>query len=500
MKKNALISVYDKSNIVILCEYFKKNNVNIISTGNTAKHINNLGYKCVLISNLTKFNEMLDGRVKTLHPFIHASLLYDRKKNSHIKEFNKIKFPNIDYVFVNLYPFDKINLSEKYSYNEILEMIDIGGPTLLRSAAKNYLNITAIHNPNDYKKFIIEMNKNDGNTSLLFRKKMAKKIFHLTSNYDKAIFNWFDKESYKVEENDKIKLRYGENPHQASYFIKTTRSKTLFDGFIHGKQLSYNNLKDSETAFECVNDFRKPTCVIIKHGSPCGVSTNKNINMAFINSKNTDQISSFGGIVAINRTLDESLAKLIYKDFYEIIIAPNFNKKSLELLKTKKNLILIQTKNIQKYSKNEVCSFSNGKLVQEKNNIIFDKKFMKNAGKYKGSKNNIRDLIFAFKVCKYVKSNAIVLANNETTIAIGGGQTSRIDSVKIAINKLKKNVSFVTASDAFFPFTDGLKLIIKNKCKALIQPDGSLNDGEIIKFANKKKLPLYFSKYRYFRH
>ena len=500
MKKNALISVYDKSKLDILCKYFKKNSINIISTGNTAKYINDLGFRCKLISDLTKFKEILDGRVKTLHPHIHASLLYDRRKKSHIKQFNKINFPTIDYVFINLYPFEKIKINSKYSYEESIEMIDIGGPTLLRSSAKNYLNVTAICSPNDYKKFIDEMKKNDGNISLSFRKKMAKKIFKLTYNYDKMIYNWFEGTNFKATKKNKVKLRYGENPHQKSFFIKTNQSKNLYDGFIHGKQLSYNNLKDIETAFECVNEFKKPTCVIIKHGSPCGVSTHSNIKNAFINSKKTDPISAFGGIVAINRVVNEDFAKLISKNYYEIIIAPNFNKKSLELLKIKKNLILIQTKNIKKHLKNEIHSVSNGLLVQEKNNIYFDKIYMTRASKYKSSIKNIEDLIFAFKVCKYVKSNAIVLANNETTLAIGGGQTSRIDSVKIAINKLKKDMEFVAASDAFFPFTDGLKLLIKNKCKGVIQPCGSLNDKKIIDFANKNKFSLYFSKYRFFRH
>ena len=499
MKKYALISVYDKSNLKELCIYFFKNNIKIISTGNTARYIKKMGFDCVLVSDLTKFKEILDGRVKTLHPYIYASLLFDRSKKSHHKEFDKIKFPPIDFLIVNLYPFEKIKNS-KASHKKCLEMIDIGGSTLLRSAAKNFKYVTPICDPLDYNDLIKNL-KLKNNTSLNFRKKMSAKVFYTTYMYDKIISDWMLKydNDLIIKDYKKIKLKYGENPHQNAFFYKKNNNLNFFDNLIYGKQLTYNNLKDAEAAFDCINDFKEPTCVIVKHGSPCGVASNKNIYKAYKESRDADLISSFGGIMAFNKTVDIKVSKIISKNFYEIILAPNFTKSALMLLSKKKNLKLIKTKNIIKKNKFDILSTSNGYLIQEKNNIIFNKKNMKLVSNYKSSKKKMEDLIFAFKVCKHVKSNAIVLVKNKITIAIGGGQTSRIRSTEIALNKIKHK-SFVAASDAFFPFTDNIKLLIKKNCTAIIQPNGSINDNKIIDFANKNKLSLFFSKYRFFKH
>ena len=504
MNKNAIISVYDKTDLKILCNYFKNNNINIISTGNTAKHIKKMGFKCQLVSSVTKFKEILEGRVKTLHPNIHASLLFDRYKKKHTNEFKKIKFPIIDFVIVNLYPFEKF-IKKNSNYEKCIEMIDIGGTALLRSAAKNHKSITVISDPKDYKKLINNIKIDNKNKNLLFKKQMAKKAFLKTSKYDSAIYKWLggsiDTETINIKNHKKVNLRYGENPHQKSFYLNKDINAGIYKNLIQGKNLSFNNIKDIESSLNCIRDFSKPTSVIIKHTSPCGVASNKNLYKAIFDSIKADSISAFGGIVAINRTLDQKSAKLLIKNFFEIILAPNFTKESLKILKTKKNLTLIKTNSIKDGLKNEIYSVHNGYLVQEKNKIIFNKSHLKLVSNYNSSKNIINDLIFAFKVCKHVKSNAIVLVKNQKTISIGAGQTSRIDSTKIAINKIKKqDIPFVAASDAFFPFTDNIKLLIKKRCKAIVQPSGSINDKKIIEFANKNKFPLYFSKFRFFKH
>jgi len=503
MIKHALISVYDKSNLHIVCKIFKKYNIKIISTGSTSSKINEMGYKCLTVSKLTNFKEILEGRVKTLHPSIHASILFDRKKEKHLKEFRQINFPLIEYVIVNLYPFEKIIKNDE-SYDKCIEMIDIGGPTLLRAAAKNHNSVTPICDPLDYKKLVNNIKLNNGSTDIKFRKKMMKKIFITTSHYDKIISEWICNSPIKknsiIQNHKKIKLRYGENPHQESFLFKKNKN-TFYDNLIQGKELSYNNIRDTEIACECVNDFKKPTSVIVKHCSPCGVASSKNIFNAFLKSQNADPISSFGGIIAINRTMDEKTSKLIVKNFYEIVLAPNFSKKAIKILSSKKNMRLIKTKDIYKNIKIEINKICGGYLTQDKNNIILNKNHIKLLSNYKGTKKQIDDLIFAFKVCKYVKSNAIVLANNEQTVAIGGGQTSRVDATKIALNKIKRNnKTYVAASDGFFPFIDNIKLLKKNNCSAIIQPGGSQNDKKIVSFANKNKMSLYFSKFRFFKH
>ena len=340
MTRSAIISVYDKSNLKILCKYFVNNNINIISTGNTAIYIKKIGFKCKLIGNLTKFKEILDGRVKTLHPNIHASILFDRDKKNHKNQFKKIKFPIVDFVIVNLYPFEQY-IKNNQNIEQCINMIDIGGPALLRSAAKNYKSVTTICDPKDYNKFIKNINFNNGITSLYFKKQMAKKVFFKTSKYDAAIYKWMGGKNKLNEINlsnlKKTQLRYGENPHQKAFYISKYPNKRVSNNLIQGKQLSFNNIRDIETALDCINEFKQPTSVIIKHNSPCGVASNKKISKAFLDSKNTDPISAFGGIVIINRTLDKKTAEIISKNFYEVVLAPNFTKGALVVLNKKQN-------------------------------------------------------------------------------------------------------------------------------------------------------------------
>ena len=499
LERNALISVYDKSYLRGLCLVFKKFNIGIISTGETAKKINSLGFECKEISDLTKFKEILDGRVKTLNPKLHASILYKRNNPEHIKTFKKLKFPIIDFVIVNFYPFSKI--SNKESAEKKIEMIDIGGPSMIRSASKNFLSVTTICDKKFYDPLIKELVKNKGVTSLAFRKKMAKINFKLTSDYDLSIFKWFNKKDEKKEVK-KIKIKYGENPNQKAYYLSNSE-KNIFSAKLNGKDLGYNNILDISEGLDCINEFTEPTCIIIKHNNPCGVASDKNIKTAYLKAFESDPMSAFGGVVLFNRKIDKNIAKIINKKFYEVVVAPKFNKTTLEELKRKERLIVIDSSKLSSKPKLNYKSINSGNLYQELNSFKISKSKIKLVSEKKASNKTVEDMLFAYKVAKHVKSNAIVLANNKQTLGIGAGQMSRLDSTNIAIMKYKKNFknkNFVCASDAFFPFTDNVKKLLKLKCKSIIQPGGSKNDNKIINYAIKLNASLYFAKYRVFKH
>ena len=324
------------------------NNIKIISTGATAKHILSLGFPCKSVSNVTKFKEILDGRVKTLHPNIHASLLFNRKTNKHVKSFNKLKFPVIDFLIVDLYPFEK-TIKKTLDFSKCIEMIDIGGPALLRSSSKNHESVTTICDIKDYKSLINELNSNLGSTTLAFRKKMAQKAYTTTANYDLVISNWLNNNEtfdFKIRNHKRINLRYGENPNQKSFFYKNKTKKTFYDNILQGKKISYNNILDIDSAINCLNEFSEPTCIIIKHNNPCGASSCKRILSAYRKAHQADPISAFGGIVALNRLVTLDLAKKISNNFYEIIIANDFTKPALKIFSKKKNLIIIKRKNL----------------------------------------------------------------------------------------------------------------------------------------------------------
>jgi phosphoribosylaminoimidazolecarboxamide formyltransferase/IMP cyclohydrolase len=504
-EKFALISVYNKNGLNNLCNAFLKNNIGIISTDSTAKHILSLGFSCKSVANVTKFKEILDGRVKTLHPNIHASLLFNRKINRHVKSFNKLKFPVIDFVIVNLYPFEKI-IKKTSDFSKCIEMIDIGGPALLRSSSKNHNSVTTICDFKDYKSLINELNSNLGSTTLDFRKEMAQKAYTTTANYDSVISNWFNKNKtcyLKKRNHNKINLRYGENPNQKSFFYKNKCKKTFFDNILQGKKISYNNILDIDSAINCINEFSEPTCIIIKHNNPCGVSSRKQILSAYKKAHLADPISAFGGVVVLNRLVTLDLAKQISKNFYEIIIANDFTKLALKIFSKKKNLIIIKRKNLLIDKKQDIKSVNDGYVFQDKNLTKINLKNIYCVSNKKASRKIQEDLIFSFRVCKHVRSNSIVLAKNKQTIGIGAGQMSRIDATKLSLIKASshaKKIGFVAASDAFFPFTDNLKLLIRNNCKSVIQPKGSVNDNNTIKCANSYRIPLYFSNYRFFKH
>ena len=511
--KNALISVSSKENLISLLKILKKFNINIISSGGTYSSIIKLGYKCTELSKYTGFKEMLDGRVKTLHPKIHAGILHDRQNKRHKSEMFKQNFPAIDLIVVNFYPFQKIVTNTK-DPKKIIENIDIGGPTMVRAAAKNFKNVTIITNTNDYGSLIKELNTFKGKTSLRFREFMSSKAFGLTAYYDAMIANWFNKK-LKIEfpERKTIfgrklqKLRYGENPHQdSSIYVSDYKDKQLGVNQIHGKELSYNNYNDMFASLEILNTLKKNSgTVIIKHANPCGVSENKVPLISFKNAYASDPVSAFGGVIACNYKINKKIAYEISKNFLEVLLAKSFDKEALLILKRKKNLRLIDISNFKIKNLTSVRSFDGSFLVQSKDDIILDKKKLKCVTKLKPSKKELAEIQFAFNVCKHVKSNAIVLCNNFSTIGIGAGQPSRLDSCKIAVQKAKqfqysKIKDAIAASDAFFPFADGINTLIKAGVKIIVQPGGSIRDQEVINAADKARIKMFFTGIRHFKH
>ena len=511
--KTALVSVSDKENILSLLKILKKYKINILSSGGTYTAIKKLGYSCTELSKYTGFKEMLDGRVKTLHPKIHAGILHDRQNRGHKNEMSSRKFPSIDLIVVNFYPFQKVVRSSKNS-KDIIENIDIGGPTLVRSAAKNFKNVTILTNKKDYPNLIKELEKNEGKTSLKFRELMSSKAFGLTAYYDAMIANWFNRKlNIEFPERKTIfgrklqKLRYGENPHQeSSIYVSDYEDQKLGFTKLHGKELSYNNYNDMFASLEILNSFKQKTgTVIIKHANPCGVSENSNPYDSFRNAYACDPTSAFGGIIACNYRMNKKIANELSKNYLEVILAKGYDKNSLEILKKKKNLRIID---ISKFKDKKIDSIKilNGSfLIQGKDKIVLDKKKMKCVTKLKPNKKELAEIEFAFNVSKFVKSNAIVLCNEFSTIGIGAGQPSRLDSCKIAIQKAKKFQpkkikNSIAASDAFFPFADGVNTLIKAGVKIIVQPGGSIRDQEIINLANKAKIKMLFTNIRHFNH
>ena len=511
--KNALISVSDKSDLSPILKILKKFKIKIISSGGTYKSIKKLGYNCTEISKYTGFKEMLGGRVKTLHPKIHAGILHDRNNKKHLKEMIKEKFPSIDLIIVNFYPFQETVINSK-NQKKIIESIDIGGPAMVRAAAKNFENVTIITEKNDYKNLINEIKKNNGKTTLKFREIMSSKAFGLTAYYDSMVANWFNQSlKIKFPERKTIfgkklqDLRYGENPHQESAIYVNDFDNSTFDlKKISGKDLSYNNYNDIFSGLDILSSIRKtPTTVIIKHANPCGVSSNKSSIISFKNAFASDPLSAFGGIVACNFKINKSIAHEINKTFFEVILAKGFDSNALGILKSKKNLRIIDISNFKETNNSAIKLFNSSFMLQDKDNIIFNKKDLKFVSKNKPSKKEIKEIEFAFNICKFVKSNAIVLTNNFSTIGIGAGQPSRLDSCKIAAQKAKqfqpnrlKNA--IAASDAFFPFADGIKTLIKSGIKIIVQPGGSIRDKEVIEAANKANIKMVLTGTRHFNH
>tara|TARA_B100000029_G_C17554346_1_gene951216 strand:+ start:337 stop:1902 length:1566 start_codon:yes stop_codon:yes gene_type:complete len=506
--KRAIISVSDKSNLKFILPTLKKFKVEIISSGGTFKKIKSMNYKCIEISDYTKFSEVLDGRVKTLHPKIYAGILNVRKKLSHKKDLLKHNIPNIDLIIVNFYPFEK-NLEKRSK--KLIEYIDIGGPTLIRSAAKNFNDVTVISDINDYLDLAKELKINKGSTSIKFRKVMSAKAFSSTAYYDSVISNWLNNDlNIKFPNEQTIhgkliqKLRYGENPHQEGNLYKINNNLDI--NKIHGKKISYNNYNDIFSALSIINTFKKKEGVaIIKHTNPCGVSIEKNIIKAFKYAISCDPVSAFGGVVAVNSAITKKLALELNKTFFEVIIGRSFNTDALKVLKKRKNIILINCKKFNTSNKKDYLFLGDLFLSQDSNETLLNNKKLKIVTRKKPTSKQMNSLKFAFNICKFVKSNAIVLTNHKSTIGIGSGQPSRLDSCKIASDKAQKFVpeklsNSVAASDAFFPFADGINELIESGVKAIIQPGGSINDKEVIKAANDANVSMVFTNTRHFKH
>ena len=513
MKKisTALISVSNKNNLSLLLKNLSKHKIKIISSGGTFKKIKKLGYKCLEVSEYTGSKEILSGRVKTLHTKIHAGILSIRGNKSHIKDLKKNNFEEIDLVVVNFYPFEK-TLEETNKHKKIIENIDIGGPAMVRAAAKNYNDITVVTNPKQYKDLLKELNTNKSKTSLKFRQKMSEIAFTETAYYDALISNYFNSHSKNLFPKKKIlfgnlieKLRYGENPHQEAAIYSLKKQLNLKQ--LNGKKLSYNNYNDIFTALLILRSLPNNIgTVIIKHANPCGVSINKNNLESYKLALACDPISAFGGVVSCNYKIKKNLALELKKLFFEVIICKGIENGAIKILKNKKNLRIIDVSNLKNINLINISSQFNSYLLQTSDTSAFSKSNFKVVSKIKPSSNTLKNLIFAFNICRFVKSNAIVIANKNSTIGIGSGQPSRLDSCEIAINKMKKfykkekNDEIVAASDAFFPFVDGIETLVQSGISAIIQPSGSIKDKEIIRFANRTNTALVFSKTRHFKH
>ena len=507
--KKALISVSDKKDLKKILKVLIKHKIELISSGGTYREIKKLKFKCLEVSEYTGSPEILGGRVKTLHPKIHAGILSKRNSKLHRKDLKINNYEEIDLVIVNFYPFEK-TLKQTSNHLKIIENIDVGGPTMVRAAAKNYADVTVITSSDQYIELINEIEKNKGSTSVEFREKMSLEAFSETAYYDTVISNYFN----KIRKNDfpkkKIiygnlieKLRYGENPHQQAAIYSKTQSLNIKQ--IHGKQMSYNNYNDVFSALTISKSLPKNSgTVIIKHANPCGISNNKNILKSYQLALACDPVSAFGGIVSCNYKINKTLAMELNNIFLEVIIANSFDPGALKILKKKKNLRLIDATNFEIKNLVRFNSSNESFLAQSEDIEKFNIKNFKIVSKKKPNKSQLKNLIFAFNVCRYVKSNAIVLASQEATVGIGSGQPSRLDSCQIAIDKMNKfqnlNEEVVAASDAFFPFVDGIEKLVQSGVTAVIQPSGSIRDKEIIKFANQTNTVLVFSKTRHFRH
>lgn len=509
--RKALLSVFDKTGIVEFAQELEKLGWEIISTGGTSAKLKEAGMNVKDISDLTQFPECFDGRVKTLHPKVEGGILAIRDNAKHQAQMSELNIEPIDIVVCNLYPFKETILKEGVSHEEIIENIDIGGPTMIRAAAKNYNFVTVLTDPKDYSK-VIEEFKEFGETSLETKEYLAAKVFIHTSHYDALIADYFSKklnivspDTITLTYEKKYDLRYGENPHQNATFyarIKDTEGTLINAVQLHGKELSYNNIGDTDGALEALKEFSEPTIVATKHANPCGVGSAENISTAYKRAYEADPVSIFGGIVAANREIDKETALEMSKTFLEVIIAPSFSEEALEILTKKKNIRLLELKNITKndYTSAKAKTVLGGLLIQDIDKSLFEGD-LNCVTECKPSEKELEDLIFAWKIVKHAKSNGIALAKDKTSTGIGPGQVSRIWALENAIRQAgESSKGSVLASDAFFPFSDCVEAAHEAGITAIIQPGGSVRDQESIDAANKYGIAMLFTGMRHFKH
>ena len=507
--KRALISVWNKEGIVDLGRFLADHNIEILSTGGTKKTLESAGLDITSISHLTGSGSVMDGRLKTLHPKVFGGILADRKNPQHLQELDALHGLELDLVVVNFYPFVQEAAEKKLEFKKAIEFIDIGGPSMIRAAAKNYHSVLPLCDPGLYSTFMDTFLEFDGNIPLDFRKKSAARVFSMTSNYEAAIYNYFSHSDDELPENIKINLsksvdlRYGENPHQLAAFYEESGKATGWHQH-QGKQLSYNNYADMESAYAIPQEFDKPSCVIIKHANPCGFGIGDNLKEAYKRAVSTDPISYFGGIVGFNQHVDDETAQELVTPFLECIIAPSYSKESIKILKKKKNLRVISVSTEYNEALTSIRSVSGGYLYQQTDGQKGELNNLNVVTKRKPTNDEYLAINLGWMLVRHVKSNAIVLADKMQLLGIGAGQMSRIDSVKIAIQKVTDNGlnlhGSIMASDAFFPFSDSVELAADAGVVAVIQPGGSIKDDEVIIKANKLGIAMVFTGIRHFLH
>lgn len=509
--KRALVSVSDKTNLVSFVQNLVELGYEIISTGGTKKTLEEAGMEVIAIDEVTHFPEILEGRVKTLHPMVHGGLLAKRDDVHHQEQVAQNNIQYIDLVCVNLYPFAKTIQNPETTHEDKIENIDIGGPSMLRSAAKNFNDVTVVVDANDYDVVISEIREH-GNTTLKTRQMLAGKVFNHTASYDAMIANYFNeineievKEKLTVTYDLKQTLRYGENPHQKAAFYQTLKQPSysvVASEQLHGKELSYNNIADANAALEILSEFEGSAAVAVKHMNPCGVGLGSTIEEAYAKAYEADKKSIFGGIVALNREVSKELAEELHKIFLEIVIAPSFTPEALEILKQKKNIRLLTTDMTERLQPGQkLVSVKGGLLVQDLDIVQVKKEDLECVTDVKPTEEDLEQLLFGFKVCKHVKSNAITLVKDNMTIGVGAGQMNRVGAAKIALEQAGTLAEgSYLASDAFFPMSDTVELAAKYGVKAIIQPGGSIKDQDSIDACNKHGIAMVFTKVRHFKH
>lgn len=491
--KKAILSVSNKSGIVEFAKALTNLDYELYSTGGTKRVLEDANINIKSVSELTQFPEIMDGRVKTLHPAVHGGILADRDKERHLEQLREQHIDLIDMVVVNLYPFQQTVAQPEVTETDAIEHIDIGGPTMLRAAAKNFKHVTTIVHPSDYNE-VIERIKNQ-QLDEAYRKSLMVKVFQHTNEYDHAIVNYF--------KDNKETLRYGENPQQSAYFVRTSDSKHTIAGAkqLHGKQLSFNNIKDADAALSLVKKFNEPTAVAVKHMNPCGVGIGQSIDEAFQHAYEADNQSIFGGIIALNRTVDAKLAEALHSIFLEVIIAPQFTEEALKILTQKKNIRLLQIDMTIDNAEQEFVSVSGGYLVQDKDNKDVTRNDMTVATDTQPTEAQWEAMLLGWKVVSTVKSNAVILSNNKQTVGIGAGQMNRVGSAKIAIERaIEINDNVALVSDGFFPMGDTVEYAAEHGIKAIIQPGGSIKDQDSIDMANKYGITMVMTGMRHFKH
>lgn len=507
--KRALLSVWNKDGIVELGQFLSQNGVEILSTGGTKKALEEVGLKVTAIGDITGSGAIMDGRVKTLHPKVFGGILADRENASHISDLQSVGGLEIDLVVVNFYPFVQEAVEKKLDFKDAIEFIDIGGPSMVRAAAKNYHFVLPLCNPDIYTEFMCIFDENSGNIPPEFRKKSASAVFAMTSAYDSAINNYFNKDQEGLQELISINLkksadlRYGENPHQDAAFYLQNDVLPSWHQY-QGKVLSYNNYADMESAFNIPFEFSETACAIIKHANPCGFGLGKKPKEAYLKAVSTDPVSYFGGIVGFNREVDTDTAMELVQPFLECIIAPSFSDTALEILKKKKNLRVIKVGNEGLQDQYSIKSAAGGYLYQVIDHQQGELENLKMVTQLKPTDSELKALRLGWKLVRNVKSNAIVYANSEQLLGVGAGQMSRIDSVKIAIQKVAEaglNLKgAIMASDAFFPFSDSVEIAAKVGISAIIQPGGSIKDEDVIKKSDELGIAMVFTGIRHFLH